>query len=86
MRAGAWCGAQLTDGFVPEDMVAALGGNKGDTTKLVQSGLWDKAQGGYQFHDWDKYQPSSKKVREEQAKARARMRELRANADRNTTS
>ena len=84
VRAGAWSGSMLTDGYIPDDIVTALGGKREDTTRLLQAGLWDREIGGYRFHDWAEYQPSSAKVKQEQAKARKRMRELRANADKNT--
>lgn len=82
MRAGAWSGQQLTDGFIPEAITQALGATRGDLNRLVQYGLWDRATGGYQFHDWAQYQPSATQVRQERQKSRERMRELRANADR----
>lgn len=79
VRAGSWSGAQLTDGHIPDHVIKALGGTRADTTRLVQSGLWEKVPGGYQFHDWEQYQPASKDVRTKRTQARNRMRELRAN-------
>lgn len=82
VRAGAWSCSQLTDGYIPDDMVTALGGNRQDTTRLIQAGLWDRETSGYRFHDWDEYQPSSAKVKQERAAAAERMRKLRANTPR----
>lgn len=83
-RAGAWSGQQLTDGYIPDGIVKALGATRSDTTRLIQAGLWHKVPGGYQFHDWEKYQPSAVSVREKREKERERLRKLRANAEKNT--
>ena len=52
VRAGAYCTQQLTDGHVPDDMIATLGGTERDAKALVAAGLWEKARDGYQFHEW----------------------------------
>lgn len=51
-RAGAWCCLHLTDGFIPEDIVQSMGGDK-LAPQLVKAGLWEKVTGGYKFHEWD---------------------------------
>lgn len=51
VRAGSWCNQQLTDGYVPLEMVAALG-TKSQAERLVKAGLWDETADGYQFHEW----------------------------------
>ena len=76
-RAGALCAQQLTDGFVPEHMIAALG-TKAQADRLVKVGLWDRTDGGYAFHEWAERQPSKVDVQAERAAARERMREYRA--------
>jgi hypothetical protein len=73
--AGAWCGANLTDGFVPDHVLSRLLPDSDKLArKLTASGLWRRTKGGHQFHDWADFQPSSADVRA--------MREKRAQAGR----
>lgn len=73
--AGAWSSAHLTDGFVPDHaLLRLLPGAEVLARKLVASGLWRRARGGHQFHDWSDFQPVAKEVRA--------MREKRAAAGR----
>lgn len=74
-RAGTWSARNLTDGFVPAGMPARLCDDP-DTAvgQLLTRGLWKKARGGYQFHDWAEYQPSAESVKT--------LREKRADAGR----
>ena len=72
-RAGTWSARNLTDGFVPAGMPARLCDDP-DTAvgQLLTRGLWKRARGGYQFHDWAEYQPSAESVktlREKRAEA-----------------
>jgi hypothetical protein len=76
-RAGALCAQQLTDGFVPDHMIPAMG-TKAQAEKLVTVGLWDRVKGGYRFHGWEERQPSKAEVEAERAAAKERMREYRA--------
>lgn len=62
VRAGSWSADKLTDGFVPNETVAALGARTTDAERLVKSGLWDAEPGGYRFHDWTVFQPSRQDV------------------------
>lgn len=62
-RAGAWSRKEGTHGFIPTDMVRSLGTPQ-QASRLVtvppdcETGLWLKANGGYQFHQWhDRYDP-----------------------------
>lgn len=78
--AGAWCGANLTDGFVPDHALPRLLPDSGELAKeLVSTGLWRRAKGGYRFHNWGAYNPNSTAVVKERDAARERMRKLRAN-------
>lgn len=73
VRAGSWSGQQLTDGFVPDPIIAVLTGGEitlADT--LVEVGLWYHDDGGYRFKDWDEYQPVKEKVLAEREAARER--------------
>jgi hypothetical protein len=67
IRAASWSAQQLTDGFIPDHMVLAFGAKK-DAARLVSVGLWDKVNGGYQFHDWADYQPLRAEIEEKRAK------------------
>lgn len=77
VRAGSWSSQQLTDGHIPSHIIAALG-THAQAGKLVSSGLWEFADGGYQFHQWTERQPNSDAVRAERFAARERMADLRA--------
>jgi len=54
----------LTDGVVPEAMISVLRGRKKTASELVDSGLWEKTESGYLFHDWFEYQPSAEETAE----------------------
>jgi hypothetical protein len=67
VRAGAWCGANLTDGALPKHMIGTFGAQKRDARKLVEVGLWVETKDGYQFHEWGQMQPSKAEVLAERA-------------------
>jgi hypothetical protein len=70
--AGDWCARNLTDGLLPKEMVAELGGSKPDADQLQRVGLWEDKGADWQFHDWSDYQPTrAKKDAEREAKRRA---------------
>jgi len=79
VRAGSYCSAQLTDGVLT-DSARTLFGQDWDTcaTELVEAGLWDRIDGGYQFHDWKDFQPRSSTVKEKRAADRQRKAAARA--------
>ena len=87
-RAGSHCAAYLTDGFVDDAAVRRLGGKKRAIDELLTirpphaSPLWIRVEGGYQFHDWDQYQPTAEEVKQNRRKARERMKTVRANKGR----
>lgn len=64
VRAGAWSSSQLTDGYIPAEIITVLGGKRADATKLVNAGLWEQTGDGYQFHDWLERNPSAETVRQ----------------------
>lgn len=77
-RAGSWCAQQLTDGFVPDEMVTVLG-SVSQAQRLVTSGLWSEVDGGYQFHEWtdsgrnpSRSEVLSRRKKEADKKAKAR--------------
>jgi hypothetical protein len=75
---GSWCAKYLTDGAVNLKTIVRLGGAESDALELVQSGLWLETGDGFQFKDWDKYQPLKATVEAEREAAQERMRSVRA--------
>ncbi|GAA2178240.1 hypothetical protein GCM10009785_00070 [Brooklawnia cerclae] len=80
--AGSFSSAYKTDGFIPSWWVSGWG--KTGTTaarKLVAVGLWNETERdgepGYQFHDWDDYQPTSDEIERDRESARERQRRSR---------
>lgn len=83
VRAGSWCGANLTGGQLPRHMIGTFGAQKRDAKKLVEAGLWSETEDGYQFNGWDDYQPTKMQVEAERKAARerqARHREAKRHA------
>lgn len=65
----------LTDGFIPTAHVArlaALPRPRQLAERLVQVGLWERAEGGYRIHDYAEYQPTADDVRATRAANAAR--------------
>lgn len=82
VRAGSWCAHQLTDGFIPDEMVGTLGG-VALARKLVAAGLWIPADGGFMFHQWGERQPTREQVERDRKAAllrKERWKERRGNA------
>lgn len=83
VRAGSWCGANLTGGALPRHMIGTFGAQKRDAMRLVSAGLWSETEDGYQFNGWDEYQPTKAQVEAERKAARerqARHREAKRHA------
>lgn len=76
--AGSWSADQLTDGHVPNYMIAEWGAPPAAPSALVDAGLWELTHDGYLFYNWHEYQPSKQDVDAERAASRERMRDLRA--------
>ena len=80
--AGSFCMAYKTDGFVPAYYIDGWG-KTGITSArgLVECGLWEVAEKdgerGFQFHDWEDYQPSSDEIERDREQARDRQRKSR---------
>lgn len=77
VTAGSYCASNETDGRLKSAIIAPLGGRKRDAEALVEAGLWDRTAEGYQFHDWDQYQPTKAQVTAERDAARERKRRWR---------
>ncbi len=76
--AGSWSADQLTDGHIPDYMIAEFGAPPSAPESLVFAELWDRTHDGYTFRNWSEYQPSKQDVDAERAASRERMRDLRA--------
>lgn len=77
--AGSWSASQLTDGFVPEKQLRKLVPFQASkaAAELVRVGLWTLATGGYQFRDWNHYQPTKSEIEAKRAGSVARTRKSR---------
>jgi hypothetical protein len=73
-----YCREHLTDGFIADAMLPTLAPGVTSWKKcaeaLVGSGLWHRAQGGYQVHDFLEWNPSRASVMEQREKDNARKR------------
>jgi hypothetical protein len=62
------CQEGLTDGFIPDSVVDYLGVKPRDARRLaidlVKAGLWDRAEGGWQIHDYLDHNKSGDQVRQ----------------------
>lgn len=78
-RCGSWSEHHLTDGMVPAPVALSFG----TTTmirQLVAAGLWEVVEGGYQFHDFEDYNPLAVDVKAERDAAKERQRNARDRA------
>jgi hypothetical protein len=68
-RALSYCGAYLTNGFVPQAWAEAAVGRKGDRllALLEQIGLWNACPGGYEIPDYLEFNPSREDVKKRRA-------------------
>jgi hypothetical protein len=79
LEAGLYASKYVTDGFVPQMAVAGFRTDKRAEDVMlagVTAGLFRKAdvngEPGYQFHDWDQYNPTASDVKAKRARDRAR--------------
>lgn len=63
---GTWSADMRRDGFVPKRIVEAKEATS-EANELVASGLWDLLPDGYQFHDWQDFQPLKQELEEKSA-------------------
>lgn len=72
---------ELTDGFIPEELVPVIGVIKHPhlaAARLVTVGLWEKAPGGYQIHDFHDFNPHSADVKRKREADRVRKESQRS--------
>lgn len=77
VRAGSWSGQHLTDGFVAAEALPMIG-TREQAERLVEVGLWDEVDGGFQFHQWEERQPSKASTEERREAERQRKAAWRA--------
>lgn len=85
VRAGSYCGDHLTDGVLEHADIEFLSADKATAEELVKAGLWLHHVKGYQFHDWEHYQPTKVKVERDREATRERVARSR-NAKKNDPS
>lgn len=83
--AGSWSADQLTDGWVPDYIVARLDPDyREHAATLVRAGLWDEDEHdgdkGWRFHEWSDHQPSREQVLADRRAAAERQRRARERA------
>ena len=76
-RCGLWVARHLTDGYVPEELVADYGSREW-AAKLVAAGLWVQAEGGYLMPDYLDRNPSRAQVEKRREQYNERQRKWRA--------
>lgn len=67
-----YCNQQLTDGFIPEDVLPMIGmfafldpaNAMANADRLLSTGLWDAVANGYQIHDYLQYNMSKEQITE----------------------
>ena len=74
VRAGSWSSQQLTDGFIPDHMIAAMGGGE---DRLIEVGLWTREDGGCRFHEWEQAQFTRAEIESKREAERDRKRRQR---------
>ena len=62
--AGSWSSSHLTGGVVPDDVLPRLLPDSARLAEaLVTAGLWKRTRGGYRFHDWAIFNPTTKEAK-----------------------
>jgi hypothetical protein len=63
---GSWAADNTTDGFIPKLIASRYDVRGRLASKLVDVGLWSRVdhgdEPGYQFHQWDEYQPTAASI------------------------
>ncbi len=73
--AGTWSADTMSDGFVPDQIVARWDARKRLAAALCRVGLWHEVEvngeHGYQFHQWDEHQPTKEEILDKRQKRAA---------------
>lgn len=75
---GAWSSKELTNGVIPEYMVAELGGTQRVAETLVTAALWSRTSTGYQFYAWEEHNPAKADVIAKREKNAEKLRNWRS--------
>lgn len=65
----AYSGRHGLAGYVPKAALRLIGATPADARKLVESGLWQPAPGGWQINGWDEYQLSDEAAQKRRERA-----------------
>ena len=65
----AYSGKHMTGGFIQREVLPIIHARPQEMAHLMEVGLLDPAQGGWQIHDWDEYQLTTQEVQDRRAKA-----------------
>lgn len=85
VRCGTYAADHTTDGFV-ERSIVLLYGDEALAARLVDAGLWHRARGGWNIHDYLDYNPSREAVEKERNDKAERQRRWREKQGRRVTS
>jgi hypothetical protein len=69
---GTWSADNMTDGFIPCAVLLDWPVSEEAVQALVDAGLWDRVEGGIQFHDWCEYQPTREQLEAKREEAHAK--------------
>lgn len=75
---GTWSSDHKLDGKIPLYAIDEAGGTIEGAEELVRVKLWRKRRDGYQFHNWDEFQPTRAAQEEAAEKERVRKANYRA--------
>lgn len=79
---GSWVMHNLTDGFVPHEIVTRYDRDTRYAARLVEVGLWVEknvaGEDGYLFHDWEDLNPTRAELDDKRAQVRRRVQKHRA--------
>ena len=79
--AGSWSAQHAQEGFVPDWFVSGWPQGRKYAAALIAAGLWHHAdkegEQGYQFHDWQHFQPSKEEIERDRENSRERQRRFR---------
>lgn len=78
---GVWCADNLSDGFVPAEVVRRYDPRLRMAKRLVEVTLWHEVaregELGYEFHEWSEHQPTRSEVVEKRRKTAAKVKAWR---------
>lgn len=77
LEAATYCARELTDGFVPLIKAKGFAGKARVVVELTPH-LWEPVEGGFQVHDYLKYNPTKAQVLAERKAAQSRMFAIRS--------